>query len=490
MKDGEFLLLDQNSTPLFQSVKKHVLRNAIPLQIPGHKHGHGLEEYKDFVGENVLRMDLNQTRGIDLVWDPTAVITEAEMLLADVFQAGTAFFLINGTTSGVQAMIMSTCKPGDRIILPRNVHKSVFNALILSGAEPVYVQPEISSDLGIVVSVTPDNMEKAMADNPEAKAVLAINPSYYGVTANLAAITASAHQRHMPVLADEAHGTHMHFHEGFPASAMQAGADLSAVSLHKTGGSLTQSSALLLSKTSDIDPQYVKQVLSLAYTTSPSYVLLCSLDVARKQLATKGEGILDNLLEMLHWTRGEINKIDGLFAADKDYFARIGQFGFDDTKLLVNVRRIGLTGYEVEKQLALEHNILVELADMYNILAITGLGEQREYLAAFISALREIAGQARKNEIKKLDVVQFAPEIVMQPREAFYCAKRSLPLEQCAGEIAGEMIMVYPPGIPLVSMGEVITEDIIEYVKLLKQEQCTLQGTADPCVGNIMVLDV
>ena len=483
-------MTDQHKTPLFQAVREHVRLNAIPLQIPGHKHGHGLEEYKAFVGENVLRMDLNQTRGIDILWDPTAVITEAEALLAEACQAGAAFFLVNGTTSGVQAMIMSTCAQGDRIILPRNVHKSIFNALILSGAQPVYVLPEISNDLGIVLSVKPTQMTKAIAANPEAKAVLTINPSYYGITTALPPIVAAARQHRTPVLADEAHGTHMHFHQRFPLSAMQAGADLSAVSLHKTGGSLTQSSALLLNKDSVIEPQYVRQVLNLTYTTSPSYVLLCSLDVARKQLATTGTGILAQLLEMLHWTRGEINKIDGLFAPDQDYFTRSGDFSFDETKLLVNVRQIGLTGYEVEKLLARDYHILVELADMYNILAITGLGEQRAYLAAFVDALREIARQARGSEIKQLAVSQFDPAIALQPREAFYSAKKAKPLEECAGEIAGEMIMVYPPGIPLVSMGEVITAEIIEYIKLLKQEQCTLQGTADPCVGEIMVLDV
>ena len=483
-------MTDQNKTPLFQAVQEHVRMNAIPLQIPGHKHGHGLEEYKEFVGANVLRMDLNQTRGIDILWDPTAVITEAEALLAEACQAGAAFFLVNGTTSGVQAMIMSACSQGDRIILPRNVHKSIFNALILSGAQPVYVLPEISSDLGIVLSVKPSQMEKAIADNAGAKAVLAINPSYYGITTDLPPIVAAAHERRTPVLADEAHGTHMHFHRRFPLSAMQAGADLSAVSLHKTGGPLTQSSALLLSKDSDIDPQYVRQVLNLTYTTSPSYVLMCSLDVARKQLATEGEGILDRLLEMLHRTRREINKIDGLFAPDQDYFTRSGEFSFDETKLLVNVRQIGLTGYEAEKRLARDYHILVELADMYNILAITGLGEQQEYLDAFVRALKEIAGESRGSEIKKLDVIQFNPEIVLQPREAFYSAKVTKPLEECAGEISGEMIMVYPPGIPLVSMGEVITAEIIEYIKMLKQEQCTLQGTADPCVGEIMVLDL
>ena len=223
------MLYDQNKTPLFDAVKYHVQRNAIPLQIPGHKHGHGLEEYRDFVGENVLRMDLNQTRGIDILWDPTAAITEAEQLLAEACRAGAAFFLINGTTSGVQGMIMSACKPGEQIILPRNVHKSVFNALILSGAQPVYVLPEISRELGIVLSVPPNKMEDAIATTPTAKGLLVINPSYYGVTANLPPIVKTAHQKGMSVLADEAHGTHMYFHKDFPLDSISAGADFSAV---------------------------------------------------------------------------------------------------------------------------------------------------------------------------------------------------------------------------------------------------------------------
>jgi len=479
---------DQNRTPLFDAVKYHVKRNAVPLQIPGHKHGNGLEEYKEFVGENVLRMDLNQTRGIDIIWDPTSVISEAEKLLAETFQASSAHFLINGTTSGVQAMIMSACKPGDQIILPRNVHKSIFNALILSSAKPVYVLPEISDDLGIVLGITEESLRKAIKENQGAKAVLAINPSYYGVTSNLKSIVEVAHQYDMPVLVDEAHGTHMHFHHYFPLSAMEAGADMSAVSLHKTGGSMTQSSALLIGN-SNIDPKYVKQVLNLTYTTSPSYILLCSLDVARKQLATRGRQILDQVIELLKWSREEINKIDGLFAPGKDFFEKTGYFSFDETKLLINVQKIGLTGYEVEELLARDYNILVELADMYNILAITGLGERKEYLEALINALRDIAQHVDRKEIKKINAVQFNPEIIIQPRDAFYSPKKSVPLEKCAGEISGEMIMVYPPGIPLVSMGEVITPEIIEYVKLLKQEKCTLQGTSDPLVDFVMVLD-
>ncbi len=482
------MILDQNKTPLFDAVKYHVRRNAIPLQIPGHKHGYGLVEYREFVGENVLRMDLNETRGIDMIWDPVSVIAEAEKLLAAAVGARHAYFLINGTTSGVQAMILSTCTTGQKIILPRNAHKSIFNGLILSGAVPVYVQPEIDGYLGLVTGITAEGVREAIARNRDARAVMAINPSYYGVASELQKIVETAHDSCIPVLADEAHGTHMGFHAHFPISAMAAGADMSAASLHKTGGSMTQSSALLVGS-SKINPNYIKQVLNLTYTSSPSYILLCSLDVARKQLAVSGGEMLDGILDLVRRTRAEINKIDGLFAPDKSYFEKGGKLSFDETKLLVSVQKLGLTGYEVEEMLAKDYNILIELADMYNILAIISLGEKEEFLRSFVAALRDIAARADGKEIKRIETVQFSPEVVMPPREAFFSKKRSVPLDHCAGEIAGEMVMVYPPGIPLVSMGEIITADIIDYVKMLKAEKCTIQGTIDPIVDNIMVLD-
>lgn len=482
------MILDQNKTPLFDAVKYHVQRNAIPLQIPGHKHGYGLKEYKEFVGENVLKMDLNETRGIDVIWDPITVMAKAEKLLSAALGANHAYFLINGTTAGVQAMIMSSCTQGERIILPRNAHKSIFNGLILSGANPIYVQPETDNYLGIVTSITPEGLQETISRSRDAKAVMAINPSYYGIAPKLEGIVKTAHNSGMPVLVDEAHGSHMCFHPHLPISAMKAGADMSAASLHKTGGSMTQSSALLVGS-SKINPNYIKQVLNLTYTSSPSYVLLCSLDVARKQLATNGRQLLDHILELVSKARKEINRIEGLFAPDKNYFERDGKFSFDETKLLVSVQKLGLTGYEVEEILAKDYNILIELADMYNILAIISLGEKEEFLQSFVAALKDIATQCKGKKINKIKPAHFSPEVVMSPREAFFSKKRSVPLEQCPGKIAGEMVMVYPPGIPLVSMGEIITADIIDYVKMLKAERCTIQGTIDPIVDNIMVLE-
>ena len=483
--------LDQNRTPLFDAVKRHVRRAAVPLQIPGHKHGNALAEFKEFVGENVMRMDLNETRGIDLLWDPPGVIAEAERLLAAAFGARQAFFLINGTTSGVQAMIMSACRPGESIVVPRNAHKSIYNGLILSGARPVYVQPEVNDELGIVLNVRPEALAETVAGNPQAKAVMTINPSYYGVAPDMEALAGIAHARGLAVLADEAHGTHLYFHDAFPPGGIAAGADISAASLHKTGGSLTQSSALLVGEGS-VDPCYVRQVLALTYTSSPSYILLCSLDAARKQLATRGPQILESVLEMVRRAREEINRTKGLFAPGKDFFAAAGGFGFDETKLLVNVQGLGLTGYEVEALLAADYNILIELADMYNILAVISLGERWEYLSAFVDALKDIAARARPGggrKLPQLPRLSFEPEVVLPPREAFYSPKRKVPLADCAGKIAGEMIMSYPPGIPLVCPGEVITPEIVDCVEVLKRQKCTLQGTADPTVDSVLILD-
>jgi arginine decarboxylase len=251
---------------------------------------------------------------------------------------------------------------------------------------------------------------------------------------------------------------------------------------------MTQSSVLLLNKSDYFNASYVRQVLNLTDSSSPSYVLLCSMDVARKQLATRGEEILGRLLGMLNWAREEINGIEGMFAPTCQYFANNGPFYLDETKLLVNVQQLGLTGYEVEELLARDYNILIELADMYNILAITGLGEQRKYLEAFIHALADISRHAQGRRINKIQSIRFNPVVTMPPREAFYRNKKPVALEQSAGEVSGEMIMVYPPGIPLVSMGEIITSDIIDYIKKLKEEKCTLQGTADPRIEYVMVI--
>jgi arginine decarboxylase len=291
----------------------------------------------------------------------------------------------------------------------------------------------------------------------------------------------------MAVLVDEAHGAHMSFHDDFPLTAMEVGADMSAASTHKTAGSLTQSSVLLL-RSNLIAPERVKEVLDLTSTTSASYLLMCSLDIARKQLATKGSDMLEEVLSDVRWARDEINKIDGLYAFGKELIGTPGFFDFDETKLGVNVSGLGVTGYQLEKRLRREYNIQMEMADLYNVLAVAGIGETRENLEALVNALKDIASKTELKEYERTATIPHNPKVIVSPRDAFFSPKKSVKLEEAVGEVAGEMVMAYPPGIPVVCMGEKITQEIVNYIKLLKEEKCEIQGTADPTIDYIRVL--
>ena len=479
---------EQNRAPLFEALKDYHSRNVIPFDVPGHKHGVGLPELAGYVGKKVLEIDVNSMECLDNLNNPIGVIKEAEELAARAYGAEKAFFLVNGTTSGVQAMIMAACRPGEKIILPRNAHKSAIAGMILSGAVPIYIQPEINEELGIAMGMTVESVLRTMEEHPDAKAVFVIHPTYYGAVSDLAAIVEAAHGYGMAVLADEAHGAHFNFHPNLPASAMELGADASASSTHKTGGSLTQSS-LLLMRSGILDPSYMKTTLNLTQTTSASYLLMTSIDVARKQLATRGKDILGRLLEIVRDAKAQLNEIDGLYAFGSELVGSPGVFDFDDTKLGVNVRELGLSGYDAEKLLRKEYNIQVELADMYNILAITAVGDTEESIGSLVAAIKDLAKHHRNGDVREITRGMLTnPEIVVSPRDAYYSSKKPVKPEESIGCVSGESIMAYPPGIPLVTPGEMITREIVEYAKMLKAEKCMLQGTQDPYVDTILVL--
>lgn len=480
---------DQTRTPLFDAVKRYIENGVIPFHVPGHKQGRGLTEFRDFVGDTVLKMDLNGMEDLDFATNPTGVILEAEKLLAQAFGAETAFFLVNGTTSGVQTMIMSACDPGEQIIIPRNAHKSTIGGIILSGAMPIYIQPEINERLGIATGITVESVRRVIKDHPHAKALFVINPSYYGVVPDLKSLVRIAHRSNMAVLVDEAHGAHMSFHDDFPLTAMEVGADMSAISMHKTGGSLTQSAALLI-RGDMVLPEAVKHALNLFYTTSASYLLMTSLDVARKQLAVRGAEMLEETLQLARWAREELNKIDGVYVFGRELVGTPGIYDIDETKLTVCVRGLGLTGYETEKILRDEYNIQIELSDIFNVLPYISIGDTEESVQALINAFKDLAAKYAREEPKRSTIIPENPKMIVTPRDAFYSPKKVVRFEESEGEIAGEMIMAYPPGIPVICMGERITKDIIDYIKLLKSENCEIQGTADPFVEYIRVLGV
>ncbi|TYP49237.1 aminotransferase class I/II-fold pyridoxal phosphate-dependent enzyme [Thermosediminibacter litoriperuensis] len=480
---------EQQETPLFTALKKYVQDRTISFHVPGHKGGRGIPEFREFVGDNILAIDV--TAGIlelDNVCNPLGVIKRAEELAADAFGADHAHFLVNGTTSGIQAMILSVAGPGDEIIIPRNAHRSVVGGLILSGARPVYIKPVIDDYLGIAMGITPESVRRALVEHPNAKAVFVINPTYYGVASNLREIVEIAHSFGKPVIVDEAHGAHFAFHPDLPLSAMEAGADMSAASVHKLVGSMTQSSILLV-KSRLVDDKRVKAAMNLTQTTSPSYPLMASLDVARKQIALRGREMLDRTIKLCEEARREMNRIEGIYVVGREVEGTEGCFAYDPTKLAINVRELGLSGFEVEKILKYEYHIQVELSDLYNVLAVGAIGDSDESLAALVDAVRDIAQKyGRKNVIKIAASLPENQELVVSPRFAFYSDKKVVPLEESEGEISAEMLMAYPPGIPIICPGERITGEVIEYAKALKAEGCHLQGTEDPEAGFIKVL--
>lgn len=479
----------QDRTPLLDAIIDYKNKKVVPFDVPGHKHGKGISELHDLFGEEVLKIDVNSMKCLDNISNPISVIKESEELLADAYGSDHAFFLVNGTSSGVQAMIMSACDPNDKIILPRNAHKSAINGLILSGAIPVYIQPETDENLGIAMGVTVDSVRESIRKNPDAKAVFIINPTYYGASSNLDQIIKLAHDNNMAVLVDEAHGAHLAFHEDLPDSAMKLGADMSAVSLHKTGGSLTQSSALLLND-GFIEKNKVKTILNLSQTTSASYLLMGSLDAARKMLATRGNGILEKILKLTRDAKKKINEIPGLYAFGSELVNGKGVHSFDETKLGVNVAGIGLTGFKVYDILRDEYNIQVELGDIYNILAIVSVGDGSDSLDALVEALDDISKRFKTSPFRCHNIALENPEIIISPRAAFYTRKRTIDLDDAEGEVSGESIMAYPPGIPIVTPGERISRKMIEYIKTLKKQHSMLTDTEDPYVNQIKVLGV
>jgi lysine decarboxylase len=388
------------------------------------------------------------------------------------------------------AMIMAVCGPEDKIIVPRNVHKSVMSAIIFSGAIPVFIHPEIDEKLGISHGITPDAVERALKQHPDAKGVLVINPTYFGISADLKKIVEIAHSHHIPVLVDEAHGVHIHFHDELPLSAMQAGADMAATSVHKLGGSMTQSSILNV-KEGLVSAKHVQSILSMLTTTSTSYLLLASLDVSRKQLVTKGRELLDNTIQLAQSIRKKINEIDHLYCVGEEILGSEATFDYDPTKLIISIKDLGLTGYEVEKWLREKHNIEVELSDLYNILCIVTIGDTEVEGDLLIQALKDLANECEHRAERIEPVKVLLPEIpilALTPRDAFYAETEVIPFEESEGRIIAEFVMVYPPGIPIFIPGEIITKENLHYIRKNLEAGLPVQGPEDDEMKTIHVI--
>ncbi|UPM53200.1 aminotransferase class I/II-fold pyridoxal phosphate-dependent enzyme [Gottfriedia acidiceleris] len=482
--------MKQIETPLFSSLLEHAKKNPIQFHIPGHKKGNGMDPtFREFIGDNALSIDLINIAPLDDLHHPKGKIKQAQDLAAKAFGADHTFFSVQGTSGAIMTMVMSVCGPGDKIIVPRNVHKSVLSAIIFSGATPIFVHPEIDSELGISHGITTNAVKEAILNNPDAKAVLVINPTYFGFVADLKSIVELAHSHGLAVLVDEAHGVHIHFHNELPISAMQAGADMAATSVHKLGGSMTQSSILNV-REGIVNVHRVQSVLSMLTTTSTSYLLLASLDVARKRLATVGEELLTNTIRLANNARNKINSIDGLYCPGYDLVGKEATFNFDPTKILISVKKLGITGHDVEVWLRERFNIEVEMSDLYNVLCILTPGDSEEDIQQLIHALEVLVTEfdiSERNTNLNVEIPTI-PNLAVSPREAFYSETESVPLEDSVGRIIAEFVMVYPPGIPIFLPGEEITLENLVYIKKNIEAGLPVQGPEDEDLLTLKVL--
>ena len=478
--------LSQTSAPIQEALERMKRARLVPFDVPGHKRGRGNPELTAFLGNTCLDVDVNSMKMLDNLCHPVSVIRDAEQLAAEAFRAAHAFFMVSGTTGSVQAMVLSAVRRGDKIIMPRNVHRSAINALILCGAIPIYVNPGIDDVLGIALGMRVEDVAAAIERNPDAKAVFVNNPTYYGICSNLRAITDLAHAHGMKVLVDEAHGTHLYFSDRLPMSAMDAGADMAAISMHKSGGSLTQSSILLCADTMPLG--YVHQIINITQTTSASYLLLASLDISRRNLALRGREVIDKIIDLVAYARDEINAIGDYYAYGRELIDGAAVYDFDTTKLSIFTRPTGLAGVEVYDILRDDYDIQTEFGDIANLLAYVSVGDRPKDIERLVAALAEIRRNYRKDPSKTLKMEYIDPVVICGPQDAFYAEKESLPIAETCGRICSEFVMCYPPGIPILAPGERITEDILTYIRYARKKGCQITGPEDMSIQRLNVM--
>ncbi|MFJ6265733.1 aminotransferase class I/II-fold pyridoxal phosphate-dependent enzyme [Lysinibacillus xylanilyticus] len=458
----EEFLATQDRMPLFEALVNYAKQEVTPFDVPGHKMGLQENPLKWTLGEMALRMDVNSMKELDLLSHPESVIKEAQQLAAQAFNVDYAYFLVNGTTVGILAMILATCKPGDTMIVPRNCHKSVMNGIILSGAKPVFIQPEVDQHFGIAHGISVENVKSALAENPQAKVLLVTYPTYFGSMNKLQEICKLAHDQNVTVIVDGAHGAHLTFLSD-ANDAISAGADAVTLSMHKTGGSLTQSSLLLLQE-KRIDSKHLQKVLNMLQTTSANYLLMSSLDVARRDLAVFGQQRFSSLKSIVDAAIEEIENNSRYEVLQAEYVQQNFNQAYDWTKLVIRVNDLGLTGFEVYTILKQQYGIQLELAEGYVIMAVISQVDTNETIGKLVHALKDIElNHAKQDAIQSAYVTaNQINRLAMTPQQACNAETETILIYDAVGRISADTLMIYPPGIPLVIPGEVISEELVE----------------------------
>jgi len=485
-------MLNQNQTPLIDALKACTTRSHAPFYTPGHKRGAGISPLlTDLIGKDVFRADLTELAELDNLFTPQSVILAAQELAAEAFGAEKTWFLVNGSTCGIEAAILATCRTGDKILLPRNVHSSVISGLILSGAIPIFINPVYNSDLDIAYSITPEALKAALVQHPDTKAVLIVYPTYNGICGNLPAFVHLTHQYNIPLIVDEAHGAHFHFHSQLPISALTAGADLTVQSIHKTLGAMTQASMLhFQGKRIDIDR--VNKALQLVQSTSPSFILLASLDAARQQMAIHGEKLMSQTLYLAEEARIKINQIPGLSTPLINSKKSPGFMDLDQTRLTVNVSKIKFTGFASEEILDKKFHVTPEFSSWQNLTFIISLGNTKTDIQKLIQGLNNLTHviplTSECQPCNNINDAMIASIMSISPREAFFANSEVIPIAETQERICAEIICPYPPGIPVLMPGEIITKSALEYLQEIQNMGGFISGCADETLQTVKVV--
>ena len=484
---------DHNQTPLLSTLKTCAQNPHAPFYTPGHKRGVGISSnLADTFGKILFQHDLPELTELDNLFAPNGVILQAQQLAADAFGASQTWFLVNGSTCGIEAAILATCCTGDKIILPRNVHSSAIAGLILSGAMPIFINPEYDPVLDIAHSFTPSALSTALQQHPDAKAVMMVYPTYYGVCGDIKAIAEITHEYNIPLLVDEAHGAHFAFHPELPMTALKAGADLTVQSIHKTLGAMTQASMLHL-QGDRVDADRVSKALQLVQSTSPSYILLASLDAARQQMALHGKELMSRTLELADDARNRISQISGLSGLKLRDLTPSGMYDLDKTRLTVTVSGLGLTGFAAEEILDEKLGVTPEFASLQHVTFIISIGNTQEDIERLVQAFRTLAEIYTTSDLvmKKVEgmvLCQVENSMAISPRDAFFTPTETLPLRDTVGCICAEIVCPYPPGIPVLMPGEVVTDVALNYLLQVKATGGFITGCGDSSLKSLKVV--
>lgn len=479
----------QTQTPLFDTLLNHAKNRVVSFHTPGHKNGRGIDpRLRAFTGRNLYYMDVTVFPEVDSLHDPQGPIKKAQQLMARAYGVEHSFFLVNGSSVGNMIMLMSACGPGDSVIISRNAHKSTMAGVVMSGVWPIWIQPKVDQNLDILFDSSAEQIEDALDKYPEAKAVFVTSPTYNGVTTDLVKIAELCHSRGKILLVDEAHGPHLKFHKNLPISAVEAGADMCVQSTHKILSALSQGSVLHV-QSDLIDISRVRHIVSMVQTTSPQYVTLASLDMARRQAVMQGEKMLGRVMRWGEEGRARINTLKHFTCITRKDIQDRG-YDMDVTKLTINVTRTGLSGNEVEDILAKEYKVQVDAADLFNMIAIMGIGSDKSDVKRLVDGLAEIDHKyhgTAQNWL--LEIPTLTTEMVMLPREVFLSSTpKRVPLSKAAGHISAQTLTPYPPGIPVLIPGERITRNIVEYLQHLSGKDIRVVGQEGDVLRSIKVV--